>query len=178
MAVLGPVDWDGRCLSPGCGAEGTGPDSSPPCLFFLFCFLYASVVVNHQRRASCCVCLHILAVVSKSSYGGPTGCLPGEPGPYLRLVHRLGNGPVTCFFSLFFHSVISLGSRPILSLSQPISILKANQSECLSSLCVLWRFLPFYVAVLFVGDVTFCCAFFSLFFGCESFAVVPFFSLC
>ena len=50
MAVLGPVDWDGWCLSPGCGAEGTGPDGSPSCLFFLFYFLYASVVVNHQHR--------------------------------------------------------------------------------------------------------------------------------
>ena len=49
------------------------------------------------------------------------------------------------FLSFFFRSVISLGSRPILSLSlsQPFSILKANQSECLFSLCVLWRFLPF-----------------------------------
>ena len=40
MAVLGPVDWDGRCLSPGCGAEGTGPDGSPsmpllPLLLFI-----------------------------------------------------------------------------------------------------------------------------------------------
>ena len=95
------------------------------------------------------------------------------------------------FLSLFFRSVISLGSRPILSLSlslslsQPISILKANQSECLSSLCVLWRFLPFYVAVLFVRDVTFALPFFLFlffifyffsiyFFGCGSFALVPF----
>ena len=42
MAVLGPVDWDGRCLSPGCGAEGTVPDGSPsmpllPLLLFI-CF--------------------------------------------------------------------------------------------------------------------------------------------
>ena len=149
----------------------------PPCPFFLFCFLYASVVVNHQRRGLL-LCLSTYPGCSvQIVLWGPAGWLPGEPGPYLRLVHTLGNGPVTCSFSLFFRSVISLGSRPILSLSlslslppslslslsQPISILKANQSECLSSLCVLWRFLPFYVAVLFVRDVTSCCALFLLF---------------
>ena len=106
--------------------------------------------------------------------GGLTGWLPGEPGPYLRLVHRLGNGPVTCSFSLSLFSfapsslwevdLFFLSLSLSLSLSQPISILKANQSECLSSLCVLWRFLPFYVPVLFVRDVTFCCA---LFFAVE-----------
>ena len=141
----------------------------------------------------------MLAVVSKSSYGGPAGWLPGEPRPYLRLVHRFGNGPVTCSFSLFFFAPSSLWEVDLfslslsLSLSQPISILKANQSECLSALCVLWRFLPFYVAVLFVQDVTFCSAlsfyfilfyfilfilFIYLFFGCGSLPVVPFFSLC
>ena len=50
MAVLGPVDWDGRCLSPGCGTEDTGPNGSPSMPLLPFCFLYASVVVNHQHR--------------------------------------------------------------------------------------------------------------------------------
>ena len=49
MAVIGPMTRVGSVQDSVCDAEGTGPDGSPPYLFFFFLFCYASVLMNRQH---------------------------------------------------------------------------------------------------------------------------------
>ena len=50
MAVIGPMAGVGSVQASVCDAKGTGPNGTPPYLFFVFFFWYASVLVNRQQR--------------------------------------------------------------------------------------------------------------------------------